>query len=97
MNKAWVFLYLLAATVAWSQPKKTAPSGAASSDASKICSDPYQVREPAEGWPEAPVLILFHREKSKAPWATNPAIRVAGLEARSPACALPVRPRGSPD
>lgn len=77
----------MTATVTWGQPKKTAPSGAASSAASKICSDPYQVREPAEGWPEAPVVILFHHEKSKAPWATNPAIRVAGLEARTPASA----------
>ena len=38
-------------------------------------------------WPEGPVTILFHHEKSKAPWVHNPAIRVAGLEAATPASA----------
>jgi WD40 repeat protein len=31
------------------------------------------------------VQILFHREKSKLPWAHNPAIRIPGLEATVPA------------
>ena len=44
-------------------------------------------RRGADGWPEGPVTILFHHEKSKAPWAHNPAIRVPGLEAASPASA----------
>lgn len=52
--------------------------------AAKICDDPYAITETADGWPEGPIQILFHREKSKAPWAKNPAIRVAGLEAATP-------------
>jgi hypothetical protein len=55
--------------------KGSAPSGAAST-AAKICENSYAVREDADGWPEAPVVILFHHEKSKVPWAHNPAIRV---------------------
>ncbi|HEX4604637.1 MAG TPA: WD40 repeat domain-containing protein [Candidatus Angelobacter sp.] len=81
-----------AAPLAAGQAKKaTTPTGsapsAASSAAAKICDDPYVIREPAEGWPEAPIQILFHREKSKAPWARNPAIRVPGLEAAAPSAA----------
>ena len=57
------------------------------SAAAKICDDPYAVGEVADGWPEAPITILFHHEKSKAPWANNPAIRVPGLEAATPASA----------
>jgi hypothetical protein len=71
-----------------SQAKKGAPAGSvASTAAAKICDDPYVVREDADGWPEGPVTILFHHEKSKAPWAKNPAIRVPGLEAATPASA----------
>lgn len=85
LTNVWLCLVLLTATVAFSQPKKSAPAGAgpsaASPTASKICDDPYQVREAAEGWPEAPVRVLFHREKSKGPWLANPAIRIPGVEA----------------
>ncbi len=81
MKKAFVCLCLLLATLAWGQAKKPAPVGGAASAAAKICDDPYAVREDAEGWPEGPITILFHHEKSKAPWAHNPAIRVPGLEA----------------
>jgi len=70
-----------------SQAKKAAPAGGVASIAAKICDDPYVVREDADGWPEGPVTILFHHEKSKAPWAKNPAIRVAGLEAVTPGSA----------
>jgi hypothetical protein len=70
-----------------SQAKKGAPAGGVVSIAAKICDDPYVVREDADGWPEGPVTILFHHEKSKAPWAKNPAIRVPGLEAATPASA----------
>jgi hypothetical protein len=71
-----------------SQAKKGAPAGSvASTAAAKICDDPYQVREPADGWPEGPIQILFHHENSKAPWAKNPAIRVTGLEAATPGSA----------
>ena len=80
-------MFLLAATLAASQAKKGTPAGSAASAAAKICDDPYAVQEPANGWPEAPITILFHREKSKAPWAKNPAIRVPGLEATTPASA----------
>jgi hypothetical protein len=58
--------------------------------AAKICDKPYAGGEVADGWPEGPVTILFHREKSKAPWAHNPAIRVPGLEATAPASARTV-------
>jgi hypothetical protein len=87
MKKMWLCLCLLGATLALAQAKKTVPAGGATSAAAKICDDPYAVREDADGWPEAPVQILFHREKSKAPWAKNPAIRVPGLEAVTPASA----------
>jgi hypothetical protein len=86
--KSVVFLMSLCAltTAAAAQQTKKAPAPvAATSAAAKICDDPYQVREAAEGWPEAPVYILFHREKSKAPWVRNPAIRVPGVEAASAA------------
>ncbi len=78
---------LFAATLAVGQAKKAAPVSSVTSTAAKICADPYAVSESADGWPEGPVTILFHREKSKAPWAHNPAIRVSGLEAATPASA----------
>lgn len=80
-------LCLLAATLALGQTKKTAATSGAASAAAKICDQPYAVSGDADGWPEAPITILFHREKSKAPWAHNHAIRVPGLEAASPASA----------
>ena len=80
-------LCLLITTLAAGQAKKTAPAGGAPSAAAKICDNPYAVTEDADGWPEAPIQILFHREKSKAPWAKNPAIRVPGLEAVTPGSA----------
>ena len=81
MRNASLCLYLLWATVAFSQTKKSAPASAATSPMARICEEPYQVREPAEGWPEGPVRVLFHREKSKAPWSANPAIHLPGMEA----------------
>ncbi|HEY2915481.1 MAG TPA: WD40 repeat domain-containing protein [Candidatus Angelobacter sp.] len=88
MKKLPLCLCLFAATLAFGQAKKAPPvSSAASAAAAKICDDPYAVTESADGWPEGPVQILFHREKSKAPWAKNPAIRVPGLEAATPASA----------
>lgn len=100
MKKLSLCLCILAATLAAGQVKKTPavsgtagqtkkapPTSGAASTAAKICDDPYVVREPADGWPEGPVTILFHHEKSKAPWAHNPAIRVPGLEAATPASA----------
>ena len=81
MTNIALCLFLLTATMALSQAKKGAPAVNVAPAASKICDDPYQVRDPADGWPEGPVQILFHREKSKLPWSHNPAIRIAGLEA----------------
>jgi len=78
-------LFLAIATLAAGQAKKAPPIGGAASTAAKICDDPYAVREDADGWPEGPVTILFHHEKSKSPWAHNPAIRMPGLEAATPA------------
>jgi hypothetical protein len=80
-------LCLLVATLALGQAKKTAPAGGAASAAAKICNKPYAGGEVADGWPEAPIQILFHREESKAPWAHNPAIHVPGLEATTPGSA----------
>jgi hypothetical protein len=85
MKKLSLYLCLLAAVSMAAQPKKATPATAPVSAAAKICDDPYAVTEPADGWPEGPVQILFHREKSKLPWARNPAIRIAGLEAAVPA------------
>ena len=67
--------------------KKDSAVGGAASAAATICDKPYAAGEVADGWPEGPITILFHREKSKAPWAHNPAIRVPGLEAATPASA----------
>jgi len=88
MKKLSLCLCLLAPAFAVSQAKKTPPpTSSVTSAAAKICDDPYQVREDADGWPEGPIQILFHHEKSKAPWAKNPVIRVPGLEATTPGSA----------
>ena len=88
MKKLSLCVCVLAVTLAAGQAKKApAAGGAASAAAAKICDDPYHVTEAADGWPEGPIQILFHHEKSKAPWAKNPAIRVPGLEAATPASA----------
>jgi hypothetical protein len=87
INKFGLCVCLLSATLAAGQAKKAPPTSSAVNAAAKICNDPYAVTESAEGWPEAPIQILFHHEKSKAPWARNPAIRVPGLEAATPASA----------
>jgi hypothetical protein len=80
-------LFLVMTALAAGQAKKAPAIGGATSTAAKICDDPYAVTEAADGWPEGPIQILFHHEKSKAPWAKNPAIRVPGLEAATPASA----------
>lgn len=82
-----LWLFLVVATLVAGQAKKAAPAGGVASSAATICDKPYAGGEVADGWPEGPVTILFHREKSKAPWAHNPAIRVPGLEAAAPASA----------
>lgn len=80
-------LLMLFLTIASAQQRKGAPAPAAGGQAAKICADPYAVGVAADGWPEAPVNILFHRDKSKAPWTRNPAIRLTGLEAAAPSSA----------
>lgn len=87
MQKLLVYACLFAATLAFGQTKKAPTKSGAASAAAKICENPYEVDGTADGWPEGPVTILFHHEKSKAPWAKNPAIRVPGLEAATPASA----------
>lgn len=87
MNKTWLYLCLLAATAALGQQKKSTSASGGVSPAARICDDPYAVKEQADGWPEGPINILFHREKSKLPWSHNAAIRVAGLEAAAPSSA----------
>lgn len=89
-NVCWYFLIcLLSATLVVAQQKKAA-SPAAASAAAKICAEPYAVEGKADSWPEGPVTILFHREKSKAPWSRNPAIKLPGLEATTPGSARTV-------
>jgi len=90
MRKMQLCLCLVMATLAFGQAKKGPPSSGAVNAAAKICAEPFAVRESADGWPEGPVTILFHHEKSKAPWTHNPAIRVPGLEAAAPASARTV-------
>jgi hypothetical protein len=70
MRKMQLYLSLLLVmtTLATGQAKKAPAIGGATSTAAKICDDPYAVREDADGWPEGPITILFHHEKSKAPW-----------------------------
>ena len=85
--KLYLSLLLVMTTLATGQAKKASAIGGATSTAAKICDDPYAVREDADGWPEGPITILFHHEKRKAPWTRNPAIRVPGLEAATPASA----------
>src|SRR5438270_4120630 len=90
MKMMCLWLCLLTVSLAAGQAKKGTPTSNAVSPAAKICDEPFAVREDADGWPEGPVVILFHHEKSKAPWVHNPAIRVAGLEAVAPAKARTV-------
>ena len=87
IKKLSLCLCFFAVTHAIGQAKKAPPVSGVTSAAAKICDDPYQITESADGWPEGPIQILFHHEKSKAPWAKNPAIRVPGLEAATPASA----------
>ena len=87
MKKLSLCLCVLAATLAMGQAKKAPAASGAATAAAKICADTYALTDAKEGWPEGPVTILFHRDKSKLPPAHNPAIRVAGLEAATPASA----------
>jgi uncharacterized protein (DUF1778 family) len=45
--------------------------------AAKLCANPFG--EWADGWPEGPVYILFHREKNRTPWGRNSAIQMPGI------------------
>jgi hypothetical protein len=89
-NACWYFLICLLSAILVVAQQKKAASPAATSAAAKICAEPYAVEGKADGWPEGPVTILFHREKNKAPWSRNPAIKVPGLEAATPASARTV-------
>lgn len=82
MKNVWLWLCLLTASVmAFSQPRKSAPESVGTSPEAKICQQPYQVQEKANGWPEGPIRVLFHREGSKSSWLPNPAIHIPGLDA----------------
>jgi len=84
MHKLGILLCLCFAIAVPAQQKKTTTSSAAvPAVAAKICDDPYQNGDGAEGWPEGPVYILFHREKDKGPWTRNAAIKAPGIEAAS--------------
>ena len=84
----WVWLLVVLPT--FPQTKKAAPGPGSAVSAAQICANPYAVRESADGPPEAPAIILFHRENSKAPWARNLAIKMLGVEAVTPARARTV-------
>src|SRR5258708_23235088 len=79
--------WLLISLSAFHKAKKPAPAGGTAVSAARICAEPYAVRESADGWPEAPAVILFHHENSKTPWTRNLAIKVPGVEANTPASA----------
>jgi hypothetical protein len=90
MKKLMLCACFFAATLVFGQAKKAPPVNAPGSAAAKVCADTYALTDAKEGWPEGPVTILFHRDKSKALPAHNPAIHVAGLEAATPASARTV-------
>lgn len=75
-----LWVCLLSVIPALAQSKKAAPPRAAGVSAASVCADSYAAPEPADGWPETPVVILFHRGNSKAPWIHNPAIKAPGVE-----------------
>src|SRR5882672_8359555 len=76
----YLLIFFLAINICAAQQKKGAPTATATA-AAKACADP--AGQAADGWPEAPITILFHREGSKAAWAHNPAIKAPRLEATS--------------
>ncbi|HWX53608.1 MAG TPA: hypothetical protein VN176_03340 [Verrucomicrobiae bacterium] len=82
-------IFLLAANTCAVSQTRAAPT-ATGGAAAKICAEPYAVTQAADGWPEAPLTILFHRRDSKAAWTRNPAIKAPGLEATNPASARTV-------
>jgi hypothetical protein len=85
----YLLTFFLAINIhSYAAPQKKAAPTTGVATAAKICADPAGAT--ADGWPEAPLAILFHREGSKAPWARNPAIKAPGLEAASPASARTV-------
>jgi hypothetical protein len=86
---AYVLVCALVASLAGAQPKK-AVAGTAPGAAARLCADPYSLPTATDSWPQGPVMFLFHRENSKAPWARNPVIKAPGLEAASPAAARTV-------
>jgi len=87
MSVLALWAWLLIALPVFAQSKKTVPAPGTAVSAARVCAEPYAVRESADGWPEAPAVILFHHENSKAPWTRNLAIKVPGVEANTPASA----------
>ncbi|HET6843887.1 MAG TPA: WD40 repeat domain-containing protein [Candidatus Angelobacter sp.] len=85
----YVLVCVFAASVTGAQAKKAA-AGATPGAAARLCADPYSLPTATDSWPQGPVMFLFHRENSKAPWARNPVIKAPGLEAASAASARTV-------
>ncbi|HLY98123.1 MAG TPA: hypothetical protein VKT33_03565 [Candidatus Angelobacter sp.] len=85
----YVLVCVLAASITGAQAKK-AVTGTAPSAAARLCADSYSLPTATDSWPQGPVMFLFHRENSKAPWARNPVIKAPGLEAASAASARTV-------
>lgn len=83
----YVCLWLLAVPTLAAQAKKAPQAPVPGPSLGKICDDPYQVRDAADGLPEGPVYILFHHQDSKAPWVHNPLIKAPGLETATAASA----------
>ncbi len=86
---AYVLVCALIASLAGAQPKK-AVAGTAPGAAARICADSYSLPTAIDSWPQGPMMFLFHRENSKAPWTRNPVIKAPGLEAASASSARTV-------
>lgn len=85
----YVLVCVLAASVTGAQAKK-AVAGTAPGAAARLCADSYSLPAATDSWPQGPVMFLFHRENSKAPWTRNPVIKAPGLEAASASSARTV-------
>src|SRR3954465_1537991 len=52
----------------------------------KVCEEPYSGEELKSAWPQTPIYLLFKRANSKV-WGANASIKLAGMQAPTPASA----------
>jgi hypothetical protein len=64
------------------RPKSAAPT----TGLAKVCDDPYHGQELKTEWPQPPAYLLFKRANSKI-WGPNPQIKLANMQAATPATA----------